>query len=174
MKAIKIVRIVISCAFSALLLFSGGYKWGTMPYFYNNVVRNPISEGLVPYVAYGFPSLLLVLGILIVLDVFRLIGRTTPYLLGASTFIMAFLALYCHLIVIGYFDKPRPCSCSGILGMSWEEHTVFNSWFSANGVLAFLLYGLERYNSPLAGYIHKNRVKFAARLKKWQTPSLNS
>ena len=173
MKTFRIIRVLISCLFAALFLFSGAYKWGTMDYFYKNVVRNPIPEGLVPYVAYGLPTTLLILGMLIVMDVFKLIKKITPYLLTVSVLLIGLLSLYCHLILIDYFDKPRPCSCSGILGMDWAQHRLFNSFFALLGTMALMLYFLEKYTHKVERYLHKIQVKFATWLKKRQTSPLN-
>ncbi|SEM53813.1 hypothetical protein SAMN05216436_105119 [bacterium A37T11] len=178
MKTAKITLLVIGSLYAAMFFFTGAFKWATISYFLKQMVRNPFPDSWAPWIAYGLPSLMLLLAIFFVLTMLQLIKDISLYLFSISTLIMITLAVYSHLVLIGYFPGIRPCSCSGILDMSWEQHVIFNSVYSLLGILAITLTLALPYWDRIRDFYRifvrsKIQVKFAAWYRKEQAPPNN-
>ena len=93
--------------------------------------KSPFITAFPVFVAWGIPTVELLISLLLVIKKTRLIG------LYVSFFLMSLFTAY--LIIMLNFSYYIPCSCGGVLEkLSWNQHILFNFFFiaiSAAGVL---------------------------------------
>ena len=86
--------------------------------------KSPFITAFPVFVAWGIPTVELLIALLLVIKRTRLIG------LYASFFLMSLFTAY--LIIMLNFSYYIPCSCGGILEkLSWNQHILFNFFFIA-------------------------------------------
>lgn len=133
MKTKRIIIEVIGGCFIALFLFAGILKWIEMGKFTGQMERMPFWDWAAPLVAYGLPTTLLMLAVLFIAH------KYLRFAFILSTSIMLAISIFIILILTKAFGPGYPCSCAGILGMSWKEHLWFNLAFVAIGITAIIL-----------------------------------
>jgi putative oxidoreductase len=100
---------------------------------YNQPLPLPVKKVLLWAVPF---SELLVAGLLF-FNTTRLAG------LYGSLFLMLAFTIYTAIILLRFFDYV-PCSCSGVIkSLTWQQHLVFNLFFTAITLIGIIKYPLK-------------------------------
>jgi hypothetical protein len=124
---------IIAVLFIILFVYAAISKMNSVSTFELQLSKSPM---LVPYahiLSWTLPPFELLVAALLIFPITRLIGFYISYGL-----MIMFTA---YIIAITQFSDDIPCSCGGILqDMSWNQHLVFNIFFSLLGLTAVLFY----------------------------------
>lgn len=103
--------------------------------------QSPLLTPFGKWIAFGIPSIEIILSILLAFPKWRLKG------LYGSFALMALFTGY--IIVITQFSQDVPCSCGGVLQhLSWVQHLWFNAFFLMLSLAGIFLQIKESYPHP--------------------------
>ena len=123
-KTKSILIETISLLLVVLFVYAAASKLMDFSNFQRQLGESPIIRGYANIVAWGIPTLEIIIAFLLVIPKFRLLGLYTSLLL-----LVMFTA---YLFIILNFSDDIPCSCGGILNkMGWKAHIYFNLVFIA-------------------------------------------
>jgi hypothetical protein len=95
--------------------------------------QSPMLTSFAGFIAWFIPVMELFIAIALSLTRYKLIG------LYASFSLMTMFTAYIYILT--HYSSYVPCSCGGVLQkMSWNQHFIFNLFFTALGVAAILLF----------------------------------
>lgn len=140
--------IILSSLLVALFLYTGLVKFLNFQQFNNDLQNQPFSKQLTPFLAWGLPSLEILIAVFLLFHRSRLMG------LMASLLLLLIFTFYTALILLHGFNRV-PCSCGGVIRqLSWGQHLVFNLFFVIISIIAIILFMHECRGSRKPG----NRV----------------
>ena len=140
--------IILSSLLVALFLYTGLAKFLNFQQFIADLQNQPFYKQFTPYLAWGLPSLE------ILIAVFLLFYRTRLPGLLASLLLLLLFTLYTAVVLLHGFNRV-PCSCGGVIRqLSWGQHLVFNLFFLIISIIAINLFMHECRGSRKPG----NRV----------------
>ncbi|WP_270090350.1 MauE/DoxX family redox-associated membrane protein [Sphingobacterium sp. SYP-B4668] len=119
--------------FITLFIYTAFVKWVQMPTFVGQMERMPFPDWAAPYVAYGLPSTMLILALLLMMN--KKPKRTVCIAMG----ILSTLSIFIILIITRTISPSYPCACAGILGLSWNGHLMLNLVYILLGGIALIL-----------------------------------
>ena len=130
---IDLIAGIYICAF----FYTAITKWAEMPKFLGQMERMPFGDWAAAPVAYGLPTLM---GVLALWFAFGK-NRRLPFLFGMG--LLGILGIYIVLILTYAFGPGYPCSCAGLLDLSWKQQLYGNIAFITLGIIAviFLRHG---------------------------------
>jgi hypothetical protein len=100
--------------------------------FYTELGKSPFLAPYALAVAWGTPTIELVVTLILGINRWRLLG------LYISVFLMSLFSAYIYLLL--NYSYYTPCLCSAVLeNLSWEEHLVFNLVFLALAIIGVIL-----------------------------------
>jgi uncharacterized membrane protein YphA (DoxX/SURF4 family) len=124
---------IIAASFVFLFVYAAFSKVVEYHKFKVQLGQSPLLTGFADSVAWLIPLIEIVTAISLVTERFRYIG------LFASFGLMSMFSAY--IIAITKFSDYIPCSCGGILQkMTWNQHLVFNIFFTMLAALAIINY----------------------------------
>ena len=129
---------IIGALFILLFLYTALSKYYAFGTFRWALGKSPlIGKTLAPYVAVTIPVLETLIALLLFFPKTRRKG------LWASLVIMSLFTLYLGYMII--FTPNLPCNCGGVIkNMSWNQHLVFNIFFTLLAALGLWLDKRER------------------------------
>jgi hypothetical protein len=115
-----------------LFIYSSLSKWWAFDRFAVQLSKSPFITSFYLLVAWSIPAAEIVIALLLAIKSTRLAG------LYSSFFLMSLFTAY--LVVMLHFSYYIPCSCGGVLEyLSWEQHIVFNAFFTVIAAAGVLL-----------------------------------
>jgi hypothetical protein len=139
----KIIVEVISSLLVLLFLYTSLSKWLDFKTFIGEMNNQPFPNWMTPWLVWILPvgEVLIVLALLF--EKTRLAG------LWASLVLMLLFTIYTALILLKVF-KRVPCSCGGVIkNLTWNQHLVFNLFFTGISIAAIVLKRAEPRGRPI-------------------------
>lgn len=152
MKAAKSHMIdIVSGLYISAFLYAAIIKWAEMPKFLGQMERMPYWDWAAAPIAYGLPTLMGVLALWLAFGS----RRRVPLLIAIGLLVV--LGVYIVLILTYAFGPGYPCSCAGILDLSWKQQLYGNVAFIALGIVAVLLirHGEQGPMIPVKSMFHE-------------------
>ena len=119
---------IICMLFILLFVYAAISKFLVFDEFKIQIGQSPVLTAYTSWVAWGVPTIEILISLLLVVPKFRL-----PALYAAFTLMIMFTT---YIFIILNFSDFIPCSCGGVLEkLGWTEHLIFNIIFV---VLAFI------------------------------------
>lgn len=116
-----------------LFLYTAVSKWLDFTKFTNSINNQPFDNSLTPLFIWGIPLSEVLVSLLLVIPSTR---RWGFYL---SLLMMLVFTGYIGLVLLNYFQR-RPCGCGGAIeALDWEQHFIFNLFFTAVAALGAVL-----------------------------------
>lgn len=116
-----------------LFLYTALSKWLDFTKFTNSMNNQPFDNRLTPLLVWGIP------GAEVLASVLLLLPRTRRWGFYLSLLMMLAFTGYIGLVLLNYFER-RPCGCGGAIeALDWEQHFIFNLFFTAVAVLGSVL-----------------------------------
>jgi methylamine utilization protein MauE len=123
---------IISSLLIILFIYTGLNKMLDYDTFKFQLGRSPFVQPIAGFIAATLPAGELLIALALILKRTRLLG------LYASFFLMALFTGYIWAML--HYSYYVPCSCGGILAaMSWNDHLIFNSAFTALAMIGVIL-----------------------------------
>lgn len=127
---------VISYLLILLFVYTGASKLMTYQHFHTQLIKQLGERWYTNILTIGVPVIELVIAASLLFISFRKWG------LYASFLLMSVFTLYVGLMIAFVSVQKLPCTCGGVIQlMSWNQHLVFNIFFT---FLAFLGIWLDR------------------------------
>lgn len=141
---------IIAALFILLFVYTASSKLLEMHKFQYTIAKSPLIGDFANLISWAVPITEISIAIILLIPKTRLVG------LYASTALMAIFTLY-----IGYmiaFTPKLPCSCGGVIKyMSWNQHLLFNIFFTLLGVWGIML--LRKNNKQQLAEVGAVRLK---------------
>ena len=129
----KIIIEVIIALLVLLFLYTSLAKWLHFKTFIGDMNNQPFPNWMTPFLVWIIP----VLEVSIVLAL--LFEKTRPAGLWASFVLMSLFTVYTALVLMRVFHR-IPCSCGGVIkNLTWNQHLVFNLFFTGISLWAIVL-----------------------------------
>ena len=136
-KAPLLLADIMSALFIILFVYAAISKFTDFQKFEVELGKSPVLSPFSKVLVWLVPIIEIGISLILALKQFQLIGF---YL--AFSMMVLFSA---YIVTILNFSEYIPCSCGGILeNMSWKQHMVFNCFFVLLGVIAVLIYPLNK------------------------------
>lgn len=120
---------LISALYILLFVYTGVNKFIAMEGLYEVLPKYPLIGDFYVLVAWGLPSLEILLALLLVFPKTKLIG-----LYGGTVLMLLFTFYVAYLMM---FATHMPCTCGGMLQkLSWPQHLAFNIFYVVLGLIA--------------------------------------
>jgi hypothetical protein len=124
---------VVAVLFIILFVYAAISKMNSVSTFELQLSKSPMLVSYAYILSWTLPPFELIVAALLIFPRTRLIGFYISYGL-----MFMFTA---YIIAITQFSDDIPCSCGGILqNMTWNQHLVFNIFFSLIGLTGVLFY----------------------------------
>lgn len=125
-----LVLLFFYAAFSKYADLSGGFE--------REMLKQPFPEWMGKLFAKIIPPIEIITGILLMPE------RTRKWGFYASFTLMSLFTIYTGTVLLGFFPF-KPCSCGGVISLlTWEQHLVFNLFFTGVALWGILLKRRER------------------------------
>lgn len=121
---------------AALFIFLFSYTALSKLLDYNSfeyvLSKSPFIDELAGFLAIALPAIELLVSLLLLVPITRKMGMYSSLLL------MIAFTLYLGYMVA--FEPNKPCSCGGVISkMTWEQHLVFNIFFTFLALVGVVL-----------------------------------
>jgi hypothetical protein len=127
----KIIE-VISALFVLLFLYTSLSKLFDYDTFTWALKKSPLIGNVASILAWGIPSLELIISLLLFIPRTRILG------LFGSFILMTIFTIYIAYMLV--FTPNLPCSCGGVIKhMSWKQHLLFNISFTLVSLIGIIL-----------------------------------
>lgn len=124
---------LVSTLFVLLFVYAATSKLLDFQKFKVQLGQSPILTTYANWLAWGIPTIELVLALMLLGTKFRLLG-----MYGALGLMSMFTT---YILLILNFSEYIPCSCGGILeNMDWHQHLVFNMFFVGLAMTGIIFY----------------------------------
>jgi putative oxidoreductase len=133
MKRTFIIYELVVLLFITMFIYAAVSKLLIFPVYKLQLGAQPFNKALTPFLAWGIPSVEVLVSVMLVFPKTRLKG------LYIATLLMIVFTAYIILIKFHFFGEP-PCSCGGVISQfSWTQHLWFNLFFLIGGIWAIIL-----------------------------------
>lgn len=137
MKKNTIIEI-ISALFILLFLYTALSKFLSFNTFNSMLRKSPlIGDRFAPFVLWAIPIGEIGISLLLFFPKTRQTGLWLS--------LCAMIMFTAYIGYLAYFAPDHPCSCGGVIKqMNWNQHFIFNIFFTLLGVIALWLYRKQR------------------------------
>ena len=142
---------IICCLLILLFLYTSVSKFIDFTRFRGDINNQPFPNWMTPFLLWVIPLLEITISLLLMVSSTR---KTGLYL---SFGLMSLFTIYTALVLFNFFDRV-PCSCGGVIRqLSWNEHLLFNLFFSGMSLLG--IYLSRKSGSPNKSGAYYNQLK---------------
>jgi len=143
----QVVLESISALLIMLFLYASVSKILDFDRFIGETNNQPLPNSWTPFIVWTVPSLEIAISIALIFERSRLAGFI------ASAALMTIFTVYAAIVLLHLLEYV-PCSCGGIIRkLTWQQHLVFNIFFTALSVIGIIL---QRRSSFKSIFITKN------------------
>ncbi|MGN6602265.1 MAG: MauE/DoxX family redox-associated membrane protein [Ginsengibacter sp.] len=137
----KVIIEIISFLLTLLFVYAAAVKLLDVTNFRNQLELSPFIGRWSGLIAIVLPGIELVTAVMLTVKNIRFYG-----LLASLVLLFAFTAYIAAMLLSGVH---LPCSCGGVISsLSWKEHLIFNLFFLAITIVAFVMERKERNYRP--------------------------
>jgi uncharacterized membrane protein YphA (DoxX/SURF4 family) len=131
----KVIVDVATYLLVLLFVYTATSKLLNFGSFRLQLERQPLTMHFAQLLAFTIPLLELMIAVFLVIPKLRKWG------LHASLYLMTLFTMYVGYMLAVYPKSKLPCSCGGIIkAMNWEQHLVFNSFFTLLALTGLWIY----------------------------------
>lgn len=132
-----------------LFVYTATTKLANNHFFYGSLLQSILTKPYASWLRWFIPVIELAIAALLV------VRRTIGWGLLAAISLITVFTIYIGYMLV--FIPELPCSCGGVISkMTWQQHLLFNVFFSCLGCLAGIFYYRQKPIAIQTGsFVHK-------------------